>query len=160
MLNIAVTRSLSLSLIGLLLIRSPKREIITQQLHDERGILVGVLRDVVELSNSILEGGAGHLAGLIGILEHFVLKDGVVEDEAKADRVRDGQVLLGNLLCGFVRLPGTLGGLALLVALAELGDVTVVVGLHLLVENLGLSGGRLGDEVILQKLQDGATDLR
>lgn len=37
-------------------IRGPQGEIVPQQLHDERGILVRVLIQSIELSNSIIEG--------------------------------------------------------------------------------------------------------
>merc|ERR1719408_274923 len=127
-----------LSLVGLLLIGRPQREVVTKQLHDESGVLVGIFRDVVELSDSVLEGGAGHLAGLLWVAQHFVLEDGVVEDEAKADRVRHSQVLLRDLLGGLVSFPCALGGLALILAGGELRDVAVVVSLHLLVEDLRL----------------------
>mmetsp|Transcript_84216 Transcript_84216/g.188030 ORF Transcript_84216/g.188030 Transcript_84216/m.188030 type:complete len:276 (-) Transcript_84216:81-908(-) len=149
----------SLRALARLLVRGPEGQVVPQQLHDQRGVLVGVLGDVVELGDRVLEGRARHLAGLVGVLQHLVLEDGVVQGEAEADGVGHDQVLLGDLRGLLVREPRALRRLGLLVAVAELGDVAVVVGLHLVVEDLRLAARRLGDEIVVQNAQDGVADL-
>merc|ERR1712007_330107 len=119
------------SRLAALLVGCPEREVVAQELHDESGVLVRVLLDVVELRNGILESGACHFAGLVWILEHLVLEDGIVECKTKTNGVSHGQILLGNLVSFLVSQPSVLGGLRLGIPVAELSDVPVVVGLHL-----------------------------
>merc|ERR1712032_1524286 len=99
-------------LVTLLLVRSPQSQVVAQELHDERRVLVRVLSDVVKLCGGLLIG------------ETCILR-----------------------------------GLALCVTAAELSDVTVVVGLHLLVEDLRLSRGGLRDQIAIQQAEDGVTNL-
>ena len=42
----------------------PQGEVITKELKDEGGILVVLLREGIELSDSLIEGVLGELAGL------------------------------------------------------------------------------------------------
>lgn len=62
-------------------------------------------------------------------------------------------------LGGLVGQQGVLGGLLAVGAGLELGQVAVVVALHLQVEDFGLAGGRGGDEVLVQQLQDALADV-
>ena len=39
-----------------LILRSPEREVVTQQLHDERAVLVRLFRESVQLGNRFVEG--------------------------------------------------------------------------------------------------------
>merc|ERR1719336_2524451 len=126
-------------LIATLSIRSPQGQIITKQLHDERGIFVGILAHIVKLCNSILEGRASHLARLFWVRQHLILEDRVVQCQAKADGMRDRQILLSDILSILVGLTCLLSSTTLLVTVRELGDVAVVVSLHLLVEDLRLT---------------------
>merc|ERR1712029_1135507 len=147
------------SRLAALLVGRPESEVVTQQLHDESGVLVRVLLDVVELRDGILESGARHFASLVWILEHLVLEDGIVECKTETNWVSHCQVLLGNLVSLLVSQASVLGRLGLGVAVTELSDVPVVVGLHLLVEDFGLAGARLWNEVAIQEAKDGVTDL-
>merc|ERR1719433_2491169 len=140
-------------------IRSPQGQIVTEQLHDERGIFVRVLAHIVELRNSILEGCASHLARLFRVRQHLILEDGIIQCQAKADGMCDCQILLCDILSILVGLTCLLCSTALLVTFRELGDITVVVSLHLLVEDLRLSVRRLGNQAVVQQRQDGITNL-
>merc|ERR1712232_1382662 len=121
-------------LVATLLVGRPEREIIAQELHDESRILVGVFLDVVELGNGIFECGACHFASLIRILEHLVLEDGVVERKTKTDRMSHWKIFLSNFVRLLIGQASVLSCLGLGVAVSELGDVAVVIGLHLVVE--------------------------
>lgn len=46
--------------------RCPEGKVVTEQLHDERGIAVGLLRQRVELSNGVVEGLLGKVARTVG----------------------------------------------------------------------------------------------
>ena len=85
--------------------------------------------------------GAARVARLLGegarvrlLVLHLVHEDGVVEREAEADGVggREAGGGVGGGGVGRLRAGGVLG---LGGALGELGEVTEVVGLHLLVED-------------------------
>merc|ERR1719469_920025 len=77
-------------------VRRPQGQIVAQQLHDESGILVRILRDVVQLSDGILERSAGHLASLIWIRQYLVLEDRVVQRQAQTDGVGHSKSLLSH----------------------------------------------------------------
>merc|ERR1719230_941340 len=141
------------------LVRSPQCQVVTEQLHDESRVFVGVLSYVVKLRNRIFEGGACHLASFFWVVKHFVLEDGEVEGKAKTDWMRHCQILLRNLLSFLICQFGIVGSRGLLVAIGELCDVTVVIGLHLLVEDLTLTVARFGDGTAIQQAQDSVTNL-
>mmetsp|Transcript_65957 Transcript_65957/g.187356 ORF Transcript_65957/g.187356 Transcript_65957/m.187356 type:complete len:293 (-) Transcript_65957:51-929(-) len=149
----------SLRALTWLLVRRPERQVVAQELHDERGILVGFLGDVVELRDGVLKSRPGHLAGVVRVLEHLVEEDGVVQRKAEANGMRHHQVLLSHLRRLFVRQPCILGSFGLLLTIPEFSDVPVVVGFHLLVENLGLPVCRLADEVAVKQAQDCVANL-
>mmetsp|Transcript_10933 Transcript_10933/g.29224 ORF Transcript_10933/g.29224 Transcript_10933/m.29224 type:complete len:224 (+) Transcript_10933:50-721(+) len=148
-----------LSCLPALLVRSPERQVVAEQLHDERGVLVRVLCHVVQLRNGILEGGAGHFARLVRIRQDLVHEDRVVQGQAQADGVGHCQVFLRHRLRICISCTGALRRLGLGVAIGELGNVAVVVGLHLLVENLRLAAPSRADELAVQEIQDGVADL-
>merc|ERR1711957_497353 len=68
-----------------LLVRSPESQVVAKQLHDECGILIRILSNIVELSNGIFEGSTGHLACFIGVAEYLVLEYGKIESKAQAN---------------------------------------------------------------------------
>merc|ERR1719469_501180 len=140
-------------------IRRPQGQIVAQQLHDESGILVRILRNVVQLSDGILESRAGHLASLIWIRQYFVLEDRVVQRQAQTDGMGHNKTLLSNFVRLLISLTGTLCGLGLAVSVRELSNVTPIVCLHLLVEHLGLILGSLGNQILVEQTEDRVADL-
>merc|ERR1712025_967911 len=121
-----------------LLIRGPQSQIITQQLHDERGVLVRIFRHIVKLGNSVLEGSAGHLACLIWVAKNFIVEDREVEGQTQADGVGHCK-LAGSTHCIIICPLGFVCSTTFLVTISEFSNVPVVVALHLMVEDLGLS---------------------
>ena len=104
-------------------------QVVSQQLHDECGILVALLTQGVKLGNGIIECLLGQVASLIWRIENLIVKDREVEGETKADGMCWSQVSLGNfrrILVGFQRFVGR--DLAL-VAKSKLSQVTVVISL-------------------------------
>lgn len=132
-------------------------EVVTEQLHDESGVLVALLAEGVELcngcvskiiiikrqgrsfvfsnvkkkltSNSIVEGLLGEVASLVGSVENLVVEDGEVEGKTQADGVGRRQLGLGNLGGSLVSLERLVCRVLAAVANGELGKVTVVVTL-------------------------------
>mmetsp|Transcript_25836 Transcript_25836/g.65743 ORF Transcript_25836/g.65743 Transcript_25836/m.65743 type:complete len:259 (-) Transcript_25836:40-816(-) len=144
----------------LLDVRGPEGQVISQELHDESGILVRLLVEGVELRDGVVEGLLGQVAGAIGRVEDLVVEDGEVERQAEADGVGGGEVGEGNVLSRLVRDERVLGRLLAAGAGSELGEVAPVVSLHLVVEHLGLASGRRGDEVAVEDGEDVVTDAR
>merc|ERR1719267_213965 len=70
-----------------------------------------------------------------------------------------GQILCCNFLSSFIGLTGTFGSSLFGVSILVLCNITVIVSLHLLVEDLRLAAACLGDELVIQKLQDGVANL-
>ena len=60
-------------------------------------------------------------------------------------------------LCSFVSLQGVLGSLLAVGARLELGQVAVIVALHLQVEHLTLARAGRGNQVLVKESQDAAT---
>mmetsp|Transcript_35137 Transcript_35137/g.52128 ORF Transcript_35137/g.52128 Transcript_35137/m.52128 type:complete len:280 (-) Transcript_35137:26-865(-) len=152
--KLCIWNSLVASLVG-----GPQGQVVPQELHDQGGILVRLLCHVVELGDGVLEGRSGHLAGLVGLGLHLVQEDRVVQGQTQSNRVGHNQVLLSN--AGGLRIGGlsAVGSLGLDIASGEFRDVSVVIRLHLLVEDLGFTTSGLGDQVLVQETQDGVADV-
>lgn len=69
------------------------------------------------------------------------------------------ELLLSDLGRSLVGLEGVVTDLLALVAGGVLADVAVVVTLHLVVEDLGLAGAGVGDEVGVDEVEDVTADL-
>jgi hypothetical protein len=152
-------------------------QVVPQELHDQSGVLVALLRKGVELSDGIVESLLGKLASLVGRVEDLVVEDGEVQGETETDGVGRSKVLSSDLGGGLVSLEGLVGGGLALVANGELGKVAVVVTLpisrmwladcqsrcaaciHLVVEDLGLAALSRGDKVAVKALEDVLADL-
>ena len=104
-------------------------QVITEELHDEGGVLVALLAEGVELSNSVVKGSLGEVASLVGGVENLVVEDREVQGKSETDGVGRGEVSLGNLGGVLVSLERLVGGGLALVTKSELGEVTVVVTL-------------------------------
>merc|ERR1719313_753716 len=126
------------SSIATLLIRGPQGQVITQQLHDERRVLVRIFRHVVQLGNGILESSASHLACLVWVAQNFVMEDREVEGQTQPDGVSHCK-LAGSTHCIIICPLGLVCSTRLLVTISELSNVPKVVALHLVVEDLRLS---------------------
>jgi hypothetical protein len=62
-------------------------QVVPQELHDQSGVLVALLRKGVELSDGIVESLLGKLASLVGRVEDLVVEDGEVQGETETDGV-------------------------------------------------------------------------
>ena len=78
-------------------VAGPQREVIAEELHDEGGILVGLLAEGVQLRDGLVESLLGHVARSLGGVEDLVVKHGKVEREAEADGVGGANT---NLVAG------------------------------------------------------------
>jgi hypothetical protein len=131
--------------------RGPEGEVVTEKLHDEGAVTVGLLGEGVKLGDGIIEGLLGEVAGTVGRVQNLVVEDREVQRKAETDGVGGGQFGLGDvgsalLMChhvsqqssskGYSRssiylvgiVSSSSGKLALL-ARSELGKVAVVVTL-------------------------------
>jgi hypothetical protein len=104
-------------------------QIVSQQLHDECGILVALFAQCVELGNSIIKSLLCEVASLIGRIEDLIVEDREVEGETKTDRVGWGEVSAGNFGGVLVGFEGLVGRDLALITHGELRQVTVVVSL-------------------------------
>lgn len=92
--------SLGISTVG----RRPQGQVVTEQLHDEGAVTVGLLAERVKLGNGVIEGLLGEVAGAVGGVQDLVVEDGEVEGQAKTDGVGGGQLGLGNVGGGLKRV--------------------------------------------------------
>ena len=110
-------------------------QVVSQQLHNEGGILVALLAQCVELGDSIIKSLLCEVASLIGGVEDFVVEDGEVQRETKTDGVSWSKIGAGNFGSVLVRLKGLVSRDFTLVTHGELGQVTVVVSLPVREQN-------------------------
>lgn len=61
--------------VAVLHVGRPQGEVVPEQLHDERGVLVALLGEGIELSNGVVEGSLGQAAGAVGRVEDLVVED-------------------------------------------------------------------------------------
>jgi len=112
-------------------VRRPEREVVAEELHDERRVLVALLVERVELGDGFVERLLGECARLRRFVLDLVEEDGIVEGEAEAEGV------------GRRKVPGALGGCPVgLLGIyrvflfnrlfGELGEVAIVVRLLLI----------------------------
>ena len=141
------------------LVGGPQGEVVAKELHDEGRILVRLLVEGVELGDGIVECLFGDVTGTVGAVEDLVVEDGEVEGKAKTDGVGGGKVSGGDARGGLVGIEGGRSGSLASLAGLELGEVTVVIALHLVVEDLGLLGGGVGDEGLLDDAEDVIADV-
>lgn len=52
----------------------PEREVVAQQLHDERGVLVGLLGERVEFCDGVVEGRLRQPARAVWAVQDFVVE--------------------------------------------------------------------------------------
>jgi hypothetical protein len=96
-------------------------QVVTEKLHDEGRVLVGLLgegvklcdtisfrntelRTVARTRNSVIESLLSQLASLVGRVEDLVIEDGEVEGQTQADRVCRSQALGCDLSGSLVSL--------------------------------------------------------
>ena len=149
-----------IALFALLELGSPKVEVVSDELHDGGGVLVDFLLELLNIGNSHVEGLLGELTGLGGVVHDFVVEDGEVKGQSESDGVGGLEVGVGNLDGGLVGLEGTVGGLLVVVTGGVLSNVSVVVTLHLEVEDggVGVVGGA-GDQSLVEDLEDVVAEL-
>lgn len=83
--------------------RCPQGQVVSEQLHDQSAVAVGLLGERVELSDGIVKGLLGEVAGAVGRVEDFVVEDTEVEGKTKTDgmsRSEFGLCDVGGILCG------------------------------------------------------------
>lgn len=121
--EVFILRTISLHVAG------PQREVVTQQLHDQRAVLVAFLGEGVQLRDRVVEGRLGQATRPVRTVEDLVVEHGEVQGQAEADRVRGRQFSHGDVARGFVRHQRVLGRLLAVVARGELRQVSVVITL-------------------------------
>jgi len=83
-----------IALVGL--VRGPQGEVVSEQLHDQGGVLVRLLRQRVQLRDRVIERLLGEVTGSVGRVEDLVVEHREIEGQAQADRVRGRQVAVGD----------------------------------------------------------------
>jgi hypothetical protein len=116
-------------------------QIISQELHDEGGVLVALLAESIKFyrtcqqmaqqmyirretkltGNSIIKGLLSKMACLIWRVQDLIVEHGEVESKAETDWVRWRKISLGNFGGILVRFERLIGGFLSLVPNSELG---------------------------------------
>ncbi len=102
--------------VAVAVVAGPECQVVANELHDERRVLVLLFLQRVELTDGVIECGLGEGARLRGLVQDLKVENTVIEGEAKANGIRRGQaLLLRNLrrllvLILRLRLEGEVGG--------------------------------------------------
>ena len=67
-------------------VRGPEREIVSEELHDERGVLVALFGEGVQLCYGVVEGGFGQPARTVGRVQDLVVEHRKVEGQTKTGK--------------------------------------------------------------------------
>merc|ERR1711957_44526 len=147
------TRRLSKVVDGVVvvLLFSPESEVLLEELNDGLGITEVVFLELVNFVEGILEGLVSEVTGGLVVLHGLVMEDGEVKGETELDGVARGE---GDAVGLVVGGKGLLLNLLEVVTLGVLGDVTVVVSDHLDEESLGLSVAGLGEDLVVDHVDD------
>ena len=129
----------------------PERQVLLEELDDGLGVTEVVLVEVIDLVKCLLQGLVSQLTSLFVILHHLVLEHGEVQGQAKLDWVARNQIDVVGIIVG---LEGLLLDFFELGVLAVLADVAVVVTDHLDEKGLGLTVALLGEDVVVDDLDD------
>ena len=108
-------------------IAGPKRQVISEELHDQRRILVALLGECVEFGNRIVKRLLGKVARTVRRVEDLIVEYGEVERETEADWVSGWEFSDRNVRRGLVGLERLVGAVLALVASGELCKVAVVI---------------------------------
>ena len=135
-------------------VAGPQGQVVTQQLHNQRAVLVRFLGEGVQFGDGIVERLLGQVASSVGAPQNFIVEHGKVQGQSQADGVRGSQLRLSHVGRLLVSIMRGFGGGFTLVTGGELGQVTVVVTLHLAVKHFGLSRLGSGKEMVVQHLQN------
>ena len=100
----------------------------------------------------------GESAGLRRVVLDLVVEHGEVQAETQSDGVGGLELLLGLLAGSLVGGEGVVTSLGVGVTAADLGDVSVVVSLHLVVEDFALGGLGPGDEGLGEEIDEVLAD--
>ena len=66
-------------------VRRPEREVVPEELHDERRVLVALLGQRVQLRDGVVEGRLGEAARAVGRVQNLVVKHRKVEGQAQPE---------------------------------------------------------------------------
>jgi len=144
----------TLATVVVLHLRGPEREVVADELHNRRSILVLIIIDVLDVSDGIIERLLGQVACLSRVVEAFIVEDGEVKGKAQADRVRRLELSVGDLRGSRVGLKGALRDLLVEISFGVLGNVAVIITLHLEVKDARLGGRSLLDQVRVEEVKD------
>ena len=72
-------------------------QVITEQLHDERTVAVGLLGQRIELRDGVVKGSLGEVAGAVGRVQDFVVEYGEVQGQTEADGMGGRELALGDI---------------------------------------------------------------
>ena len=64
----------------------PEREVVPEELHDERRVLVALLGQRVQLRDGVVEGGLGQAARAVGRVQDLVVEHREVEGQAQPEK--------------------------------------------------------------------------
>lgn len=116
----------------------PESQVVSQQLHDQGGVLVALLTESVQLSNRIIKCLLSELASFVRSIENLIVEHAEVERESKTDGVSGGKLDSSNGRGSLVGFKRSIRGHSTLVTRCELGEIAVVVSLP--VRSIGQAG--------------------
>jgi hypothetical protein len=134
-----------------LLFLFPEGQVLLEELDDALGVAEIVFLEFIDLVKCFLKGAVGELAGGLVVLHHLVVEDREVKGETELDGIAWWELNLVSFVVGFERVLLDLLKLGLL---GVLSDVAVVVADHLDEEGLGLTVAVLGEDFVVNHVNN------
>jgi hypothetical protein len=140
-----------IDLVTFLLLILPKGQVLLEKFNDTLSITEVILFELVDLVKSILESAISELASGLVVLHDLVVEDWEVQGKTKLDWVAWGESNLVSLVVGNESL---LLNILHKSALCVLGNVAIVITDHLDEEGLGFTFAWLGNNFLLDQVND------
>jgi hypothetical protein len=138
---------------------SPESQVVSDQLHDRGGILVLIFFDLIDVSNRIIKGLLGNLAGFARVILDFVEENWVVQGQTQSNWMGGLQVLFTFIGGSLVGLIGFISGLFIGLSTGVFRNVSEIVTLHLVEEDLSVGSSCLGNKLVVEEVDNFITVL-
>ena len=77
--------------------RSPESEVVSEKLHDECAVAVGLLGERIEFGNSVVKSLFGKVARTVWGVQDLVVEDREIEGQAETDGVSGSKLSLSDI---------------------------------------------------------------
>ena len=136
----------------------PEGEVITEQLHDGGRITVLVFLETIKISDCVIKGLLGQFASNVRAAQNLIVEHRPVKNQTQSDRVGALQIFC-FCVSFFVTILCLLDNPFTVVTGKEFSKIAEVISFHFQIENFGVSGARVRNELVLEQTKHIVADV-